>query len=95
MICLRVRGGEYDPGNLSYRLVLGAAAALSACESTADLQAGSLAKWKAHWAAQGKQFLWKDTRESDDMIMTRVEVEGRCVGPNDRGYLAPEPPDEP
>jgi hypothetical protein len=82
-------------GTFAIVLVLGAAVALSACRDTADLQAASLAQWKAHCAAQGKQFLWTDTATSRDPMTVQVQVEGRCVGPGDRGYRAPEPPDEP
>ena len=75
-------------------VVLGAAAALAGCRNTADMQAQLVAQWKAHCAAQGKQFVWKDTSTSNDLLTVQVQVDGKCVGPGEHGYLPPEPPDE-
>ena len=77
-------------------LALSGFVAATACTDAADQEAQSLAQWKAYCTAQGKQFLWKDTATDDQMLMTRVQVEGKCVGPGERGYRAPEPSqDEP
>lgn len=75
-------------------LMLSICLAVTACTDTEDLKAQSLAQWKAYCAAQKKQFLWKDTAISDQMLMAQVRVEGKCVGPGERGYRAPEPTDE-
>lgn len=77
-------------------LVISAVMAVTACSDAADQQAQSLAQWKAYCAAKGKQFLWKDTDTDAGMLITSVQVEGKCVGPGERGYVQPEPPgDEP
>lgn len=75
-------------------LALSASTTVMACTDTADLQARSLAQRKAYCAAQKKQFLWKDTAIDDQLLMPQVRVEGRCVGPGEHGYRAPEPPDD-
>jgi len=75
-------------------LAFSASMAVTACSDTADLQTQSLAQWKAYCAARGKQFLWKDTETNEDLLMNQVQVEGKCVGPGERGYRPPEPPDD-
>jgi hypothetical protein len=86
--------GEMTKGISAIVLALAASAALTACSDSPDVQAQSLAQWKAYCAARGKQFLWKDTIVNHDVLMERAQVEGRCVGPGERGYQAPEPPDD-
>jgi hypothetical protein len=80
------------------RIFMAAASALSltvaGCAGTDEMQAQSLAQWKAYCAKQGKQFLWKDTIEQNGMVMNSVQLEGRCVGPKEKGYRPPEPPDD-
>jgi hypothetical protein len=76
-------------------LVLAAGGMLIACSTdTSDLQAQSLAHWKSYCASKGKQFLWRDTDVAEDPLQVQVKVEGKCVGPGDRGYLPPEPPED-
>jgi hypothetical protein len=67
---------------------------LAGCSDTADLQAESVAQWKAYCASRGKQFLWKDTAVSQAPLMMHAQAEGKCVGPGDRGYVAPEPAED-
>lgn len=75
--------------------LLTVSAVLTACDTdTTDLQAQSLASWKSYCASKGKQFLWKDTAVSEDPLEKQVKVEGKCVGPGERGYLPPEPPED-
>ena len=66
---------------------------VTACTDAADQEAQSLAQWKAYCAANGKQFLWKDVETRDQILMTHVQIEGKCVGPGERGYRPPEPPE--
>lgn len=73
-------------GPLAVALV---ALTLASCRGTSDLQAQSLAQWKAYCAARGKQFLWQDTETDEGVITRSVTVHGRCVGPGEPGY---EPP---
>ena len=75
-------------------LLLGASMTLTACIDTANLQAESLAKWKAYCASKGKQFLWRDTDVESDPLSASVQVEGKCVGKGERGYRPPEPPED-
>ena len=75
-------------------ILLGASIALSACADTADIQAESLARWKALCASQHKQFLWHDTVADRGVIMETVTLNGRCVGPGEKGYQPPAPPDD-
>ena len=72
---------------------LATAGALSACADSDDSQAAALAQRKAYCGAQGKQFLWRDTEKAGGMFDYTVKVEGKCVGPGERGYEPPEPPD--
>ena len=75
-------------------LALIAAGALSACADSSDeSQAAALAQWKAYCGAQGKQFYWRDTERAQGMLDQTVKVEGKCVGPGERGYEPPPPPD--
>ncbi len=69
---------------------------VAGCTSAPDLQAQSVAQWKAYCTAHGKQFLWHDTQTDEGTVMRTVKVEGKCVGPGERGYLPPPAPgDEP
>ncbi|HWE05076.1 MAG TPA: hypothetical protein VG274_00100 [Rhizomicrobium sp.] len=73
---------------------LAMAGALAACaDSSDDSQAAALAQWKAYCGAQHKQFYWRDTEKARGMLEQSVKVEGKCVGPGERGYEPPEPPD--
>jgi hypothetical protein len=75
-------------------LALGAALALTGCADKADLEARSLANWKAYCAAQHKQFLWHDTIYQPGILSKSVQTEGRCVGPGEKGYEKPSSTDE-
>jgi hypothetical protein len=86
--------GKMTRGFTALLPALAVSIALTACSSTADLRPTVVAQWKAYCAAKGKQFLWKDTKVSEDLLVTRVQAEGRCVGPGERGYRAPEPPED-
>ncbi|HEY2446752.1 MAG TPA: hypothetical protein VGI20_13535 [Rhizomicrobium sp.] len=73
---------------------LAGAAILSACSAdSSDAQATALAQWKAACAAQHKQFYWQATDRSQSMFQETVKVEGKCVGPGEKGYEPPPPPD--
>jgi hypothetical protein len=85
-------------GVMKYRIdtiafALAMAGALSACADSDDSQAAALVQRKANCGAQGKQFLWRDTEKAGGMFDYTVKVEGKCVGPGERGYEPPEPPD--
>jgi hypothetical protein len=68
--------------------------AVAGCRDSSDLQAESLANWKAYCASKSKQFLWHDTVKEEGFVMQSVKVNGRCVGPGERGYLPPTPDDQ-
>lgn len=71
-----------------------AALAVAGCTSTSDLREQSIAQWKTYCAKQGKQFLWHDTQTDEGTVMRSVKVNGKCVGPGDRGYQPPATPDD-
>jgi hypothetical protein len=75
-------------------LAFGAALALTACADKSDLEAESLAKWKAYCASRGKQFLWRDTVYQEGIVSRSIQTEGRCVGPGEKGYQSPSPADD-
>ncbi|HEY3779306.1 MAG TPA: hypothetical protein VGL35_14740 [Rhizomicrobium sp.] len=71
-----------------------AALALAGCRDASDLQSQSLANWKTYCASKGKQFLWHDTVKDEGIVMQSVKVNGRCVGPGERGYQTAAPDDQ-
>jgi hypothetical protein len=93
------RSSRHLGGIMKHRIrtiafALAVAGALSACaDSSDDSQAAALAQWKAYCGGQGKQFYWRDTEKAGGMLDQTVKVEGKCVGPGEKGYEPPEPPD--
>jgi hypothetical protein len=74
-------------------LVLATSALLTACRSADELTADAVAQQKAICAAKGKQFLWHDTDREQGIFVETVRVEGKCVGPGEKGFQKPVPED--